>query len=326
MSSAIMANVSSILARSAVALGAVGAACVAYGVFIEHEWYRIARYEVPVLPAGAAPLTILHLSDLHFTRKDRRKKAFVEALERPDVAVVTGDMLGEPEGVEPVVEALRSLRGRLASYVVLGSNDYFVPQPVNPFDYILPGRRHVKGQVSRWRDLVAQLEADGWVVLRNHRAELANDGARFEVLGLDDPHIKRADLRVAPRTRPEEFGLAIVHSPDPAPELLALGYRLVLAGHTHGGQVRFPLVGAVLTNGSTPTRFAMGLARFGTSYLHVSPGMGTSKYAPFRFLCRPEATYLDLVPEPDGRNGGLGTIGGSSPAGAHVHWPDRIGT
>jgi predicted MPP superfamily phosphohydrolase len=57
-----------------------------------------------------------------------------------------------------------------------------------------------------------------------------------------------------------------------------------------------PFVGALLTNGTTPTKLAMGLSRLGPAFLHVSPGLGTSKYAPFRFLCRPEATYIDLLP------------------------------
>jgi predicted MPP superfamily phosphohydrolase len=86
----------------------------------------------------------------------------------------------------------------------------------------------------------------------------------------------------------------VVHSPDPAPELVALGYDLVVAGHTHGGQVRIPFVGALVTNSHVPRGLSMGLIRMGPSYLHVSPGMGTSKYAPFRFLCRPEATLLEL--------------------------------
>jgi predicted MPP superfamily phosphohydrolase len=94
------------------------------------------------------------------------------------------------------------------------------------------------------------------------------------------------------------MGLAIVHSPDPVPELAALGYDLILCGHTHGGQVRMPFVGAVVTNSKIPTRLCMGMSRFGRSYLHVSPGLGTSKYAPFRFLCRPEATVLEVVPRP----------------------------
>jgi predicted MPP superfamily phosphohydrolase len=297
MPSPILANLSSPLARIALAVGSAGAACVAYGVFIEHSWYRTARYGLEILPPDAEPLTILHLSDLHFLRRDRKKRDFIAALEPADLAVVTGDMLGEPQGVEIAVEALRHVRGRLASYVVLGSNDYYVPQPINPMDYLIRDYRPQKGEVSRWPELVGMLEADGWEHLRNVKTGLDHGGTRLEVVGLDDPHIKRHDIRVAPRERPEDFGLAIVHSPDPAPELAALGYHLILAGHTHGGQVRLPFLGAVFTNSLMPTRIGMGLSRLGPALMHISPGLGTSKYAPFRFLCRPEATYLDLLPK-----------------------------
>jgi predicted MPP superfamily phosphohydrolase len=141
---------------------------------------------------------------------------------------------------------------------------------------------------------VRLLESDGWVHLKNRKYERRTDGLRMEVVGLDDPHIHRADLRIAARSDPAAFGLAVVHSPDPTPELASLGYDLIVTGHTHGGQVRLPLVGALVTNSSFPNRLARGLIRFGRSYVHVSPGLGTSKYAPFRFLCRPEATLLEL--------------------------------
>ena len=80
---------------------------------------------------------------------------------------------------------------------------------------------------------------------------------------------------------------------------LILGYGLILSGHTHGGQVRLPFVGALVTNSQVPTKLAMGLSRLGPAVLHVSPGLGTSKFAPFRFLCRPEATVLELVSGPE---------------------------
>ncbi len=275
---------------------AVGAACVAYGVFVERTWFRTMSYRVPVLRAGARPLRLLHVSDLHFVRHDRAKSAFLRRLDPPDVAIVTGDMLGEPEGVEGVVEALRPLRGRLASYFVLGSNDYWAPQPLNYTNYFRKERAMRAGIPSRSGDLVRMLQADGWIHLQNEKASFTDDGSAFEVLGLDDPHVEYHDLRVAPRDRAEAVGLAVVHSPDPTPELVALGYELIVSGHTHGGQVRLPLVGAIVTNSDMPRRLAMGLSRFGHAYVHVSPGLGTSKYAPFRFLCRPEATYLDLVP------------------------------
>jgi uncharacterized protein len=279
-------------------LGA-GLLCVAYGVAIEHSWFRLTRYRLDILPAGGDGLSVLHLSDLHFRANDRRKARFLGSLPKADVAVVTGDILGEAEAVEPVVAALSPVRGRLASYFVLGSNDYYRPRPSNYFRYFLPHVRSRRRRLARGRDreLVEQLAGDGWVHLHNVRREVSLNGTSLEVVGLDDPHIHRSDLRVAPRRSRERFGLAVVHSPDPAPELAALGYELIVAGHTHGGQVRLPVVGALVTNSHMPRRMASGMFRLGPSYLHVSQGMGTSKYAPFRFLCRPEATLLELRPD-----------------------------
>ncbi|MGH9168747.1 MAG: metallophosphoesterase [Acidimicrobiia bacterium] len=276
------------------------AVVVAYAVFVERRWFRLSRYRLDILPAGGSPLTVLHLSDLHLVRGDRSKRRFLSSLPRADVTAVTGDVLGEPEAVESAAEALRPLRGRMASLFVLGSNDLFAPRPLNPLRYFVPNRRRqrVVGRRGRGPDLVRLLEQDGWVHLKNRKYERQSNGLRLEVVGLDDPHIHRSDLRVASRTEPHAFGLAVVHSPDPAPELAALGYDLVVAGHTHGGQVRLPVVGALVTNSSMPTKLARGLARLGRSYLHVSPGLGTSKYAPFRLFCRPEATMLELRPAP----------------------------
>jgi uncharacterized protein len=289
------ANLPELVFTPLAVIAALGAACVAYGVVIERRWYRLARYSLPILPLGATSLTILHLSDLHFVASDERKAGFLASLEKPDVTVLTGDILGEPAGVETAVAALRPLRGARASYFVLGSNDYFAPRPLNYAAYFRGRPGHRKGIPGRSRELVAQLEADGWIHLKNRKISASLDGVRAEVVGLDDPHIERQDLRTASRTDAEAFGLAIAHSPDPAPELAALGYQLVLSGHTHGGQVRLPFVGALVTNSSLPTRLSMGLSRFGRTVLHVSPGLGTSKYAPFRFLCRPEATLLELT-------------------------------
>lgn len=278
----------------------IGVLVIAYAVLVERRWYRLRRHRLAILPTDGAPLTVLHLSDLHLVRGDEGKRRFLATVPRADVTVITGDVLGEPEAVKFAAAALRSVRGRVASLFVLGSNDLYAPRPNNPFRYFIPNRRRkrVTGRRGRAQDLVRELERDGWVHLRNRKYGRRVDGVPMEIVGLDDPHIHRADLSVAPRTTPDAFGLAVVHSPDPAPELAALGYDLVVAGHTHGGQIRLPFVGALVTNCSVPTRLARGLARLGRSYLHVSPGLGTSKYAPFRLLCRPEATLLELSPRP----------------------------
>jgi len=114
-----------------VAIGAIGAACVLWGILVERSWYRVRRYRLAILPAAGGPdrLTVLHLSDLHFVRGDAKKARFLASLPPADVTVVTGDFLAEPEAVERTVEAVRPVRGRLASWFVLGSNDHFAPRP-----------------------------------------------------------------------------------------------------------------------------------------------------------------------------------------------------
>jgi predicted MPP superfamily phosphohydrolase len=281
-----------------VAIVALGVACVAWGVLIERSWYRIRRYRLAILPAGAEPLTLLHLSDLHFVRTDPKKARFLASLEPPDLTVVTGDFLAESEAVDTAVAAVRSVRGRMASWFVLGSNDYYEPAPLNYLEYFRVHRRPRRAVRGRAPDLIDSLVADGWSDLTNVHRDVMLGGLEVELLGLDDAHIAKQDLRLAPRHHADRFAIGVMHSPDSAPETAAQGYDLLLAGHTHGGQVCLPVVGALVTNCSMPRRLVDGLIRMGPSVLHTSRGIGTSKYAPFRFWCRPTVTYLDLEPRP----------------------------
>lgn len=287
------------LLRILVGLVAVGALGVAYGWLLERRWYRLDRRLLHILPAGApGPISLLHLSDLHVLARDRALARFLASLPRPDVVVVTGDFLGEPEAVEAAVRAVRPVRGRLASWFVLGSNDLYAPRPMNPLRYFIPPARRRRRRARRGRaaELVARLAADGWTDLDNVHLPCDLDGLLVEVAGLHDAHIDRADLRVLLRRAPERFAIAVMHSPDAAPEAAACGYDLILAGHTHGGQVRLPLLGALVTNSALPPRLASGLIRIGGAWLSLSPGLGTSRYAPFRFWCRPTAIWLELRP------------------------------
>lgn len=278
-------------------IAAFGALCVAYGVLIGRYRFRLVRHRLDILPVGGPEeLTVLHLSDLHVVRGDRRKIAFLRSLPDADLTVVTGDFLAEPEAVEAAVAAVRPVRGRLGSWFVLGSNDLYVPRPLNPLLYFVPRERRRRRRARRGRtaELVKQLTADGWEDLDNDRLLVALDGLPAEVVGLHDAHIDRADFSLLPRREPERFGIAVMHSPDSAPEAAACGYELLFAGHTHGGQVRLPLVGALVTNSALPPRLASGLIRIADSFLSLSAGLGTSKFAPFRFWCRPEAVLLEL--------------------------------
>lgn len=277
------------------AIVGAGLGCVLYGILVERRWYRLRRYRLDILPAkGPEALTVLHLSDLHIARRDEPATGFLASLPPVDVTVVTGDFLAEPEGIDATLRALAPVRGRLASWFVLGSNDYYAPRPLNYLAYFRTRRRPRRATRGRPEDLRARLVADGWVDLTNSRRDVELEGIAVELLGLDDAHLRWHDLRVAPRRFPDRLGLAMMHSPDAAPETAALGYDLILAGHTHGGQVRLPFVGALVTNCSMPRRMASGAFRIGGAWLHTSPGLGTSKFAPFRFWCRPEATILEL--------------------------------
>lgn len=281
------------------ALGAAGATCVAYGVLVERHWYRLRRETVPVLERGQPPCRILHLSDFHLLARDPRRQRFLaELAELPvDLVVATGDILGEPAALEVALESLRRFHPRVGAVAVLGSNDYFSPRFKNYFAYFLPGRpRRLPKAHNPWRELVAGLERMGWLVLSNRRARLGE----LELAGMSDPHIRLDDPTVAasPAGNGMRLRIGVVHSPYQR-SLDAFergGYQLVLAGHTHGGQVRLPGIGALVTNCDLPRRQVRGLSRWGSSWLHVSAGLGTSKYAPFRFACRPEASLLELVP------------------------------
>jgi uncharacterized protein len=281
-------------------VAAAGAACVAYGALVERDWYRLRRETVPALAPGQPPLTVLHLSDLHLTAADGRRVEFLHRLadEPADLVVLTGDMLGEPEGLDPVLDALGRFRPGLGAVAVLGSNDYWAPRFHNWLGYFRgpSSRRRRTAARNPWQELVAGLEHRGWTVLSNRRGRLGD----VELAGMDDPHIRRDDPGVAvpPAGGQARLRIGVVHSPyrRSLDAFERNGYGLLLAGHTHGGQVCLPGVGALVTNCDLPRSRARGLSRWGASWLHVSGGLGTSKFARFRFACRPEASLLTVVP------------------------------
>jgi predicted MPP superfamily phosphohydrolase len=291
---------------------AAGAAAggVAYAWW-EARWFTVRQVSVPVLPPGAPELRVLHLTDLHLTPYQHRKRAFLASLAalEPDLVVDTGDNLAHEEAVEPLLDALGSLTGRPGVFV-LGSNDYFSPVPKNPARYLMPddGRRNTCAPQLPWRDLVARLTERGWVALGNERASIEVRGVRLAFAGVDDPHLNYDDLdAVAGPADPEaDLRVGVSHAPylRVLDRFAADGYDLVLAGHTHGGQLRLPGVGALVSNCDLEPARARGLHRHpaqaavdtpGSSWLHVSAGAGTSPYAAVRFCCRPEVTLLTLT-------------------------------
>ncbi len=280
--------------------GLLGLATLGYAAGIERNAFRLRRYDVPVLPPGSAPLRVLHLSDVHMTRGQRRKQGFIAGLldEQPDLVVTTGDNLGGVDGVPAMLDAVAPFAG-VPGVFVLGSNDYFAPRPKNPFKYFFPGHKRVLGTPNPWPELVEGFEALGWIDLTNRRTTLKVGDREVEVAGVDDPHLRRDRLGVAdPAVDPAlPVHLGLVHAPEPRvlDRFERAGFELLLCGHTHGGQVRLPGYGALVTNCGIDRARARGLSRHGRAWLHVSAGLGTSPYAPVRFACLPEASLLTLV-------------------------------
>jgi uncharacterized protein len=291
----------SIVAPTAGLVGA-GLATLAYAGLIERNAFRLRELEVPVLPPGADPLRLLHLSDLHLTSAQKRKREWIRRLGRlePDLVVVTGDFLAGMDAVGPVLAALEPLLDRPGAFVP-GNNDYYAPRRKNPLRYFVPEKNRVFGPKLPWPDLARALSDAGWTDVTNRRATLKAGDRVIALAGTDDPHLGRDRYaRVAGAADPTaDLRLGVTHSPEPRvlDDFLADGYELLLAGHTHGGQLRIPGYGAVVTNCGIDRRRARGLSRWGDrAWLHVSPGLGTSPYAPVRFCCPPEATLLKLVP------------------------------
>jgi predicted MPP superfamily phosphohydrolase len=290
-----------------------GAAAIGYASVIERNWFALREQDVPVLPPGAAPLRVLHISDLHLTPGRHRLMAFVRSLAalEPDLVVNTGDSIAATDAIEPLLGALGALLD-VPGVFVYGSNDLFSPKPKNPARYLwrTSAGEHTDEPDLPWAKLGEELTAAGWLDLNNRRGRLTVNGLDLAFAGVHDPHhdMDRYDLVAGEADPAADLRLGVLHSPEPRllDEFTADGYQLILAGHTHGGQLCVPGYGALVTNCGIDRARVRGLSMHPqaampdgrTAWLHVSGGLGTSPWAPVRFACRPEATLLTLTPRP----------------------------
>ena len=299
------------MARSAVlTAGTVGlagaAAAIGYATVIERNAFTVREVTMPVLAPGSTPLRVLHLSDIHMRPAQRRKQAWLRGLAdwEPDLVVNTGDNLAHPRAVPAVVQSLGELLS-VPGVFVFGSNDYFAPRLKNPAKYLTDQDHRSHGKPLPWQDLRAAFTERGWLDLTHTRRELEVAGLTVAAAGVDDAHLgrDRYDTIAGPPNPAANLRLGVTHAPYTRvlDRFAADGYPLILAGHTHGGQLNLPFYGAVVTNCDLDRSRAKGASRWGAhTALHVSAGIGTSPFAPFRFCCRPEATLLTLVAAPTG--------------------------
>jgi predicted MPP superfamily phosphohydrolase len=296
-------------AVTAAAGAAAGLAAAAYGLW-EKDQFVLRQETLPILPAGYSPFRLLHLSDIHFVPGQDKKAEWLRSLGdlAPDLVVNTGDNLSHPEAIAPLLAALRPLL-KFPGVFVPGSNDYYAPRLKNPARYLLGPSKVDKGARDLdWPRLRHGFGSAGWVDLTNRHQSLALNGFRFDFSGVDDPHLNRERYAGWPRgtagqDKKPHLKVAVIHAPyqrvlDHFTEDSA---DLILAGHTHGGQVCIPGFGALVSNCDLPTWRAKGLNDWHnngkTTPVNVSGGIGTSRFAPVRIACRPEAVLLTLTPK-----------------------------
>ncbi|GJN43789.1 phosphohydrolase [Corynebacterium ammoniagenes] len=249
---------------------------------------------------GEKDFKILHVSDLHMIPGQEKKIEWVSALDElePDLVINTGDNLSDVAAVPDVLRALGPLLKRPGLFV-FGTNDYWAPRPVNPFKYLFGTKREPSYVDLPWRGMRAAFMEHGWrnATQASHEFQVGN--VRLAVAGVDDPHHDLddyADIAGAPNPD-SDLAIALLHSPEPRvlEQFADDGYQLSLSGHTHGGQICLPGSKALVTNSGIDRKRVQGLHDFGPMKMHVSNGLGTSKFAPVRIFCRPSATLLRIT-------------------------------
>jgi predicted MPP superfamily phosphohydrolase len=291
-------------------LGLAAAAILLYATTVARWRFKVVKTEVAVLPKGSKPIRVLHISDIHLAPWQKRKQQFVAGLiaEKPDLVIDTGDNLGHKNAIEPTLASLRPLLDVPGAFVN-GSNDYFAPSARNPISYIFKPSNPSKDAPLATDKFTAALEQRGWKNLNNAAAVVRVNDLRIALVGVDDPHDGLDDLASVKQnlsTLPAvDFVIGVAHAPyiRVIEEFTKQGVQLMFAGHTHGGQVRFPFIGALTTNSDLPNRYAKGLSGWQfekrSLMLNVSSGMGNSIYAPVRWFNRPEARLITLVAKRD---------------------------
>jgi uncharacterized protein len=234
--------------------------------------------QVPNLPAELDGLRIAHLSDLHFTGRLTRDY-FDLVVDRTnamqaDLIAITGDVIDRPECLPWFHQVLGRLTSRLGVFCVLGNHELRLPEKGEIVDAIQSAGLHYVGGTS------TPVHGDGWTIL------LA--GNELPWWG-PAPNVERCE---AEGGSPPALRVLLAHTPDRIHWARQHRFDLMLAGHTHGGQIRFPVIGPVVSQSRYGVKYASGVFFEPPTVLHVSRGLSACQ--PLRILCRPELALLVL--------------------------------
>ena len=287
---------------TAAGLLAAGGLTYLYASRVENRRYKIERVNVITgvpegdneAPGEGVTFKVLHLSDSHLSRPETHKIEFLKRVtdEDFDLIVFTGDIFENYSGMEYATRII-TRRPRLGAYAVLGNHDYY--------DYSWMNKT-VGKFYRRWRhprqkrDVQPMIDAlaDGGIkVLRNESVSLANE--HLHLVGLDYPGVSEAELVRLTSTAPENaMVMCLLHLPRKLDKLPRAGVDIAFGGHTHGGQIRIPGIGALITDSELPRKEASGLIWRGDTAIHISRGIGADPKTDFRLFCPPAATIVTI--------------------------------
>lgn len=227
--------------------------------------------------SGFSPVRVIQISDLHLKKFSTREQRVLKIIDRlkPDIIVLTGDYIEGRFALDSFIKFLSLLPESATKIATMGNIDYIVGIDTKEFEKIF-SKYNIK-------------------LLLNSDVKLKFGSLKICVIGFEDPSTGRYNLSAIQDLSPSEFNLLLAHSPEIFQLVKGRGVDLLLAGHTHGGQVRIPLIPAFWLPLDT-RRYGTGFYENDGLLMYINRGIGTG-YVPIRFLCRPEIAVFDILPE-----------------------------
>ncbi|MDR3128255.1 MAG: metallophosphoesterase [Bifidobacteriaceae bacterium] len=280
-------------------LGVISA--LGFWAYLETKLFKIKYYKV-----GHNNIKLLHISDIHLWSTQKLKLKFITSLKSQniDLIIVTGDNISSNKAIEKLIESFKKAKlNKVPGVFVFGSNDYFSPKPANPLQYLF----HPSSQTNNYTNkttldtkrLRAGFEFLGWQFVENKTINLNIKKTNIQITGSSDYHLPQNRSNIFLIKNPanqKTIIIGLTHAPykDALKPYLTNKTNYIFAGHTHGGQLRLPKIEALVTNSDLPRQYAAGVFKIKDSVISISEGLGTAAYFPFRFLCPPAVTILEI--------------------------------
>lgn len=227
-------------------------------------------------------IKIIHITDLHIKKIGYLERKLIDKINQlmPDILFVTGDFIKNNDGIKHCAEVFRNINAKYGIYGVLGNNDY---------------RKFFIFSLDT-DELKKSLTSSGVKLLFNESHTINIDGVNISIFGVEDSIYGTPDIsRVADNVSNEHLNILLSHSPSIIKNLDGFRPDLIITGHTHGGQVRFPFIEYLWTPLpiNSPRKYSRGLFKTNGTNIYVNQGIGTSLF-PMRFLCPPEISVIKL--------------------------------